>query len=140
MPTGYIRSGLIAAFAIMFGILQLTCACLSIVPHTNQAIAPSHSTHQMNDMSAHKSSHDHDGPDHQAVCSHCDEKVVLALNVDVAPKVFTTPTFYRDVYSTPSFVPGPQMAATNLAGLRWLNPPRPLSSLSPVKLNTRSLT
>lgn len=151
MPFGHIRSGLVAAFAVMFGIVQLLCACVD-VPDRSALTPQSHTSHQMSTTGqdhhgvlniAERSvpAHDHGEHDHghAADCSHCDEIVVLAVNVDIAPSIFTTPAVYKVAYFDRAPDTRADMAATNLAGLRWLDPPRRLSSTDPVTLHTRSL-
>ena len=149
----HIRTGLVVAFAVMFGIVQLICACLPEVQSTNFIATQSQVSHHMStnkDGQDHHSvvdisdqaapSHDHDDHDHEVDCSDCDYTVILAVNVDLAPSVFTTPAVYQTSYLDFSPVTLADMAATNLAGLRWLDPPRTKTSPSPVLLKTRSLT
>jgi hypothetical protein len=154
MPLGHIRTGLVTAFAVIFGIVQIICACMPSAQNSDFVDAPTQTVHQMShmgagDMAAHaghdmsaqsSSKHDHGEHDHQADCSHCDDTVVLAVNVDVAPAVFTTPTVYKTVSVATVITTRAGMAGTNLAGLRWLDPPRPLTNPTPISLNTRSLT
>ena len=149
MPFGHIRAGLIAAFAVLFGIVQLLCACMDI-PSVAEVSPQSSASRQMNmnghdyhamiNMSEqHTTSHDHGEHDHKTDCSHCDDTVVLAGTADVTPSVFTEPTVSKTAYIDKLPVTRADLAATNLAGLRWLDPPRRLSSSNPVTLYTRSL-
>lgn len=149
MPFGHIRTGLVAAFAVMFGIVQLLCACMDM-PSAAAVSPQSHSSHQMSmsgqdhhamtDMAELSApSHDHGEHEHEADCSHCDDTVVLAITVDIAPSVFTTPSSFKTAYFDRASDTRAGMAATNLAALRWLDPPRRLSSPNPVTLHTRSL-
>ena len=149
MPFGHIRAGLVAAFAVMFGIVQLLCACMDM-PSAAAVQSQSHAPHQMNlsgqdhhammetaDLGA--PTHDHGEHDHEADCSHCDDTVVLAVTADIMPNIFTTATVFKTAYFERTSDTRADMAATNLAGLRWLDPPRRLSSPDPVTLHTRSL-
>jgi len=156
MPSGHIRTGLVATFAVIFGIVQIVCACLPETTNVNLTSISSPASHQMMaDMNGHDhnamksmleemepsqgSNHDHGEHDHEADCSHCDNMVVLAVNADIAPSVVTTPTINNNNYLSVLPHTRANMAATNLAGLRWLDPPRQLSSPDPVSLHTRSL-
>lgn len=140
MPFGHIRSGLVAAFAVMFGIVQLLCGCID-VPDASSTTPQSHTSYQVSmtgqDLSVAEQSALID--DHAVDCSDCDEIVVLAVNVDIAPSIFTTPAVYKVAYFDRAPDTRADMATTNLAGLRWLAPPRRLSSTDPVTLHTRSL-
>lgn len=149
MPFGHIRTGLVAAFAVMFGIVQLLCACMDM-PSAAAFSADTHASHQMsmsgpdhhammNMTEQDRPSHDHGEHDHEADCSHCDDTVVLAVTGDIAPSVFTTPSAFKTAYFDLAPDTRAGMAATNLAALRWLDPPRRLSSPDPVTLHTRSL-
>ena len=151
MPMGHIRTGLVAAFAVIFGIVQLICACMPIAQSNNFVAMPNHAAHQMSadNMTSHAGHdltaesppiHDHGEHDHQSDCSHCDDTVVFAINVDAVPTVFTIPTVYKTVFVEAAPIARAGMAGTNLAGLRWLDPPRPLTNPTPITLNTRSLT
>jgi len=149
MPIGYIRTGLVATLAVMFGIVQLLCACLDM-PEASAFTSQSHSIDQM-DVAA--STHhsvkmdddqttpetEHGDHDHQADCSHCDDSAVATITSDSLPSVLTTYSADTTVYSNAAPLTRSNMAATNLAGLRWLDPPRRLSSPDPVTLHTRSL-
>lgn len=149
MPLGHFRTGLVATFAVMFGIVQLLCACMNVPSaaaaspdaHTsNQMSMGCHDPHAMMDMEEQGTpSHDHGEHDHQADCSHCDDTVVLAVTTDFAPNIFTTPSTFKTAYFEPAPATRAGMAASNLAALRWLDPPRRLSSPDPVTLHTRSL-
>tara|TARA_R110002020_G_scaffold234869_2_gene446981 strand:+ start:3061 stop:3513 length:453 start_codon:yes stop_codon:yes gene_type:complete len=149
MPIGHIRAGLVAAFAVIFGIVQLLCACIDIsnvaeiLPQSSashQMSINGHDHHAMINMSEqHTTSHDHGEHNHETDCSHCDDTVVLAGTADVTPSVFTKPTVLKTAYIDKAPVKRADMAATNLAGLRWLDPPRRLPSSNPVTLHTRSL-
>jgi hypothetical protein len=153
MLSGYLRSGLVLAFAVMFGIVQLICPCLPDAPSASPVLTSSSFVHQMSGMGRHDLSepshhamseqdapaHDHDEHDHQADCSHCDGAVVLAFNADISPSAFTTASEFTPTYVMPASVHRANMAGTNLAALRWLDPPRRLSSQTPVSLHTRSL-
>jgi len=125
MPFGHIRSGLVAAFAVIFGIVQFLCACVD-VPDTSALMPQSHTSHQMsttgqdhhgvlNIAEQSAPAHDHGEHDHQADCSHCDDTVVLAATADVTPSVFTKPTVFKTAYIDKVTVTRADMAATNLA-------------------------
>jgi len=153
MLTGNLRSGFVLAFAIMFGVVQLICPCLPDSPSASPVPASSSAVHQMSSMGGHGMSkrshyaaseqdapaHDHGEHDHQADCSHCDGSVVLAFSADISPSAFTTASEYSPTYVVPISVYRANMAGTNLAALRWLDPPRQLTSQTPVSLHTRSL-
>ncbi|WP_017932079.1 DUF2946 family protein [Robiginitomaculum antarcticum] len=142
---GYIRAGLIAAFAIMFGIVQLICACMPVASGGIMAAHPSFATdhmssHDMNQMANNDASPPNHGQhEHKAKCSHCDDTVALSVILDTTPYVYNVPTIYVARYSLPAPRVYAFVADINRSGLRWHNPPRPLSSPGPVKLQTRSL-
>lgn len=152
MPIGQFRSGLVTAFAVMFGVVQLICACLPDV--TAPALspieaAPAHqmSSHDMAAYSGHDMSHStgHSSPahtdhDHEENCSHCDVSTVIAASADIVPPAYTAPSYEEPVLIYNAAPSRAAMAETNLAGLRWLDPPRPLTNPTPVTLKIRSLT
>ena len=149
MVLGHLKTAIVAAIAVVFGIVQLFCACLDIAsaetvlpPSTSiQQLKLSNHNHQaMIDVGAQsKSPHVHGERDHEADCSHCDDSVVLAVSPDVAPRVFTTPTDFKTVFIELEPHTRADMASASLAGLHWLDPPRQFSSSNPVTLHTRSL-
>lgn len=153
MLSGYIRSGFVLAFAVMFGIVQLICPCLPDATSASPVPTSSPVVHQMSGMGGHHMSelshhamsdqdapaHDHGEHDHQVDCSHCDSAVVLAFNADISPSAFTIASEYTPSFVMPDSVYRANMAGTNLAALRWLDPPRQLTNQTPVSLHTRSL-
>ncbi|WP_189499690.1 hypothetical protein [Algimonas arctica] len=153
MVSGYIKSGFVLAFAIMFGIAHLICPCLPDASSASTVPTSLSAVHQMSNMDEHdlpepsyhdmiKQSdpeHDHGEHDHQADCSHCDGAVVLVFSADVSPSAFTSASEYTPTHVMPSSTHRANMAGTNLAALRWLDPPRQLTSQTPVSLHTRSL-
>jgi len=142
------KAGVIAAFAVIFGIVQILCACMDM-PST-QADVPAKALqhmsmemsgqehHAMTDPAQNSMSHDHGEHDHKVDCSHCDDTVVLAVSADISPNVFTTPASYKTAFYDRVPDTRADMAATNLSGLRWLDPPRRDVSLTPVTLHNRS--
>jgi len=149
MPFGNIRTGIVAAFAVMFGIVQILCACMDLP--SAQMTEPAQIVHQMSmGMSAHDhhgmmdaeqspATHDHGEHDHEVDCSHCDDTAVLLVSAELSPSVFTTPAKYKTAYFDKTPHTRADMAATNLSALRWLDPPRRAYGQSPVTLHTRSL-
>lgn len=160
MPTGHLKAGIVVIFAVMFGVVQLICACMPQSDLANSLNAPMQMTssagehahmdhnqvvnshgaeeasHNHNDASKHD--HDNGCDDGAANCSHCAADVVLSAALDQAPpSVITTQSKAALVHTkqTPSQYYA-SMAPSNLAGLRWLDPPRQ----SPVTLKTRLLT
>lgn len=149
MPFGYIRAGLIAAFAVIFGIVQLLCACMD-VPGTEVVSPQSRSTthiamsdrhhHTVLDMAGQDvPSHDHGNHDHEADCSHCDDAVILATTADTASSFLTMPSDFKATCFDRVLDTRANMEATNLVGRRWLDPPKRMSSPDPVILHNRSL-
>lgn len=147
MPFGQFRSGLVAAFAVMFGVVQLICACLPdvIAPALSSIdAAPAHhmAAHTGHDMTHNtgQSSPDHTEHDHEESCSHCDNSTVITASADIAPPAYIGPSYDEPVFTFSAAPSRAAMAETNLAGLRWLDPPRPLTNPTPVTLKIRSLT
>lgn len=149
MPSGHIRASLVAAFAVIFGIVQLVCACMDMTG-TEAAASQSHMSHQMSagdqvhhamvDMDAQERLiRGHGEHEHKADCSHCDDTAVPAATVDATPYIFTKPATLKTHYYDLAADTRADITTANLAGLRWLDSPRRLPGLDPVTLNTRSL-
>lgn len=151
MLAGHIRLGLVATLAIMFGIVQIMCACLSNVPTAYQA-SISLASHQVTsdagglnqnaitnkaDQSA--VGHDHGTHNHEADCSNHDNVLVMASNMDISPSVSISSSVYNSLFvSNQAHLSRADMASTNLATLRWVDPPKSKSNPSPVSLKTLS--
>ncbi len=146
---GHFKTGLAAAFAIMFGVVQLLCACMDI-PNAEPLSPQSHASHTMT-MGGHDhaamtkmaervpASHDHGEHQHKADCSHCDDTAFILAASAIAPIVLTSPTFPKAAYIDSSPIAVTLIDVANLTGRRWLDPPGPASNPTPVALHTRSL-
>lgn len=147
MFQGHIKPVIISSFAVIFGMMPLICGCLSVASGTNEAVTSVSAIHQMSQSNAHdmfdktSESHDHKQHDPQSKCSHCDNSVVLMMNIDAAPTHYKSPTSHHEPTQVElaSFTRA-HPAFVNLATLRWRRPPKQNFSLSPVTLHTRSLT
>ena len=147
MPTGHVRTGIVASFAVLFGLVQVICGCLSVAVGANEvAINPS-AAHQMSEPDVHNMSenmtaaHEHSEHDHQADCSHCDNTVILMASVDANPTFYKLPsTQHNELLLRETTLPPVHPEFSVETGLRWRSPPRQYLSLDPVTLYTRSLT
>ena len=149
MLTGHMRAGTVAVFAVIFGALQLICACLPAMNTASSMTAQmsvvseynSHSNMSMGHgmaLTPPPAQHDHDQHDHEADCSHCSAATILSATLDQAPAGVVSVQSKKtiDAIKIVSAWPRAKMAATNLAALRWLDPPLQ----SPVTLKIRLLT
>ena len=158
MAAGQFRAFSALIVAVMFGVVQIVCACLPDVETSGSLDATvasasvSHHGHisqsaetidlanlQIAPSPMPKGHCDPDGetPGPTADCAHCDGASLTASAIDV-PSATLTLTKKPDVTPVAAVLPAPKragMAATNLAGLRWRDPPRS----SPVKLQNITL-
>ena len=155
MISGSVRPVLISLFAVLFGVVQLFCVCMSAsaTPLNIQETAPqtqvvsfglAHSvvggTASIGDHGEdHNSPHDHDSEhEHLEDCAHCNGLDVVAASSDQGV-LATMPAPSYEKAILPKTVERPitpaLMAPAALGGLRWLDPPRP----TPVTLKIRLL-
>ncbi len=147
MPAGHIRTGVVASFAILFGLVQVICGCLSVAIGTNEIANNPSAAHQLSEPDIHNMSenmtadHEHTEHDHKADCLHCDNIVILVANVDASPTFYKSPSTQhyellpREVMFSPV-----HPVFSDETGLRWRSSSRHYFRLSPVILHTRSLT
>ncbi|GHA94086.1 hypothetical protein GCM10009069_16520 [Algimonas arctica] len=163
MALGQMKALISIAVATLFGVMQIVCACLpaatsadllptSASSHTSHMAmskagmsAQSHGEHSAHGTSimamdmddADRESRADDDHDHAMDCVHCDTDLTNASVSDIpTPSVVDVPQpelVFVMADPTPRYRAG--MAATNLSGLRWRDPPRS----TPVSLNTLAL-
>lgn len=149
MGFGSFRPVLTSILAVLFGLAQLLCACVSaqaaLITHVDaqvvEASAPefglwhsvlaeiddtTESDHSNHDDSPH---HDHSnhGGEHAEDCTHCEGYSAVKPSVDVQAKVSTDLPSQDKALETkpfPRLSTRAGMSPTALAGLRWLDPPR----------------
>ena len=132
-----IRIATIGFVAVMFGVVQILCACTAqAAPESPQAVTmqtasdDAHGNHDMA-MQGHSSEstgqnqgHHHDGGD----CAHCSGDLALASSFDGASALKTVADA-SDLKTLLSSIAAPvtpaNLAPSALDGLRWLDPPRP---------------
>lgn len=161
MAAGQTRAFFALIVAVTFGVLQVLCAC---IPASAQAmnhsmahaeVTPGHAVHSGHDDTAviliadmaagHAPADmppghcdpDPSGHDHVENCSHCDGANLVSASADL-PNATPAELGNPLVAVVSQSLPSPHragMAATNLASLRWRDPPRP----SPVTLKTLAL-
>jgi len=141
MISGHSKAALIGAFAIVFGIAQMLCGCMSANAMTAMDMSDSVAQHcdmpatdmAAMDMADHGDPHD---PDHD--CPHCEGQVLFAANISAGP-IALLPDFSSSKQVLIATADQPDvrsvMAPTAMAGLRWLDPP----GQSPITLKIRSL-
>lgn len=143
-------------FAVLFGVAQLFCACISAqaapVSHadthassvTQSQFGLAHSilgeltpTSDQSEGKNESHSGHHDG-DHADDCSHCEGYVALSPSSDTVTN-FTIPSPSPEKTTLPILIQRPKaranMSPSALAGLRWLHPP----TETPVTLKIRLL-
>ncbi len=137
MLMSQVRIATIGFVAVMFGVVQILCACTAqAAPASPQAVtmqAASGDSHGNHDMAMHGHSsknteknqgHHHDGGD----CAHCSGDLALASSSDGASALKTVAAS-SDLKTFLSSVAAPitpaNLAPSALDGLRWLDPPRP---------------
>lgn len=144
MISGSLRPVLISTFAVLFGLAQIFCGCISAQASTANyagSQAPlelqsqfgfSHNIMNQLDMSEDHSGSDHnnDGHDHNDQhaedCTHCDGYVGVTQASDSNPSA-AIPSPSIEKAALPNLIQPPQaranIAPSALAGLRWLHPP-----------------
>lgn len=150
MSTSFIRLVFLTLFAMLFSIGHV-CTCLQI-QHGDHA----HQTSPAHQMSSALGEHDHaaeakhhtrfnqhgDGPCENGecpkTCSHCNQDQMFALSISDVEPPYVTNTPQPDVSpATQATSERAFFSPSALAGLRWPDPPRNLST--PISLNTRLL-
>jgi hypothetical protein len=142
MGFGNFRPVLVSVFAVLFGLAQLLCACMSV-----QAAPMNHSvTHvaehpqaefglfhavmgaeESQATSEHTNGHqNHDG-DHAEGCTHCDGySAVTPIADNILTVSAELPSLDKVIITTSLHRPKTRadMSPSAMAGLRWLDPPR----------------
>jgi hypothetical protein len=134
-----IRLATIGFVALMFGVVQVLCACSAQTTpmsfQTDMVQSATIDAHAHNDMAKHEppsisfehhhnQGHDHNGND----CAHCSGDLAFASSSDgasaskMAAPSHDIKTLLRSIAApnTPA-----NLAPSALGGLRWLDPPRP---------------
>jgi hypothetical protein len=161
MAAGQTRAFFALIVAVTFGVLQVLCACLpanaqpavqdglhaktDVVQQT--VTGPQSGTtflisdmaegHVPQDMPPGHCDPDPDSHDHVENCSHCDDTNILTASADL-PNAMSVEFSSPQAVIMSTALPSPRragMAATNLGGLKWRDPPRP----TPVALKTLAL-
>lgn len=151
MISGSLRPVLISAFAVLFGVAQILCACMSAqaapvaqpmsqVSTTAQSqFGLFHSVLASHDVEAPmdhaNDQHDHGG-EHASDCTHCEGYSAVSQSGDGNLTVANL-SHSLDKAVLPSALPNSgtraKMSPSALAGLRWLDPPNE----TPISLKIR---
>jgi len=151
--SGISRSVFISLFAILFGAVQVLCACMPASASTPPASAEPAAYEIVNvglansilgdsdlpDGPEHPAGHHPDGDhDHADDCAHCDTSDSYLLNAEQSSttsiQTVTSQKVVR-VSVNQNTQTRANLAPTALAGLRWLHPPSP----TPVQLKIKLL-
>jgi|GEM_PF-6727536 len=155
MLTGQIKAVFVVVFAVIFGAVQLACACtdanaasksmqsmaMSVVQDSEHLGHDNHNgnhpaqSNQQDRMPAHDHESDHDN--HTQDCGHCNGFDAYAASNQSLVAAAPSPFFEKTILAKPiaRLTTPVKMAPTALAGLRWLDPPTP----TPVTLKIRLL-
>ena len=141
MISGHSKATLVGAFAIVFGVAQMICACMPASAMTAMDMAGPAAQHcemPAADMAAMDMAEPGDPHDPDRDCPHCDGQVLFAVNMS-AGSFAVLPDFPSGklILAAPTDQSNPHsvMAPTAIAGLGWLDPP----GQSPVTQKIRSL-
>lgn len=163
MASGQTKALIAIAVAVMFGVMQIVCACMPVgnIAEMTDVVSSQHASHMptpgghhsvatQNEHMGHgapsvmvamanvdDSSREHGEHDHATDCAHCDSSITNSSSADVpTPSVYDLPQpDFLIATADPTPLHRAGMAATNLSGLRWRDPPRP----TPVSLKTLAL-
>ncbi len=151
--SGISRSVFISLFAIIFGAVQVLCACMPASASTSSFVVEAVAHEIVNVGLAnsilgdnaelggpeHPEGHHPDGDhDHADDCAHCDTTDSYLLSAEQSPtnSIQATPSKkIAPIAITQNTQTRANLAPTALAGLRWLHPPSP----TPVQLKIKLL-
>jgi len=132
MISGMFRPALISIIVVLFGVVQIYCACMSADATTQPAPTQqmqSHASHDVDQQGEHE---------HQQDCTHCDSDITLITTLDgdgnlTLPLPKAPTTILAKLTSRPSAQIGkPQNI---IVDNRWLHPPHD----TPITLKIRLL-
>lgn len=150
MPTSFIKAIILTIAAMLFSLGQ-ACTCLQIQhgDHTHQT-SPAHQVSSAmgeRDHAAETKHHTHfnqrgdglcENGECPNTCYHCHQDQMFASSISDLEPPYVVSTLQPDISpSTQTTYARTSFAPRALAGLRWLDPPRNLST--PTSLNTRLL-
>ncbi len=151
--SGISRSVFISLFAIIFGAVQVLCACMpasastpsiTAEPAAHEIVSVGLANSILGDSAdlegpEHPAGHHPDGNhDHTSDCSHCDTADSYLLSAEQSPTNGIQTTSSQKsvtVFVDQTAQTRANLAPTALAGLRWLHPPSP----TPVQLKIKLL-